>query len=249
MDGPGSDPGHPAGPSGPLVLLDSGNFATSDLNDLYRRIINRNTTGSKSWSTSMPPRSSSATKSGCFSRRLTQLFDNNRCKRPVLGSSNRPPQVAHRHDQREAGAVPARTCSASGSTTRPGRSSWLGQTSGSTSAACRRRPRWNCSSRSSSVASANWATPTRSSRPRRCLRRKVEEVWDILEEVIHNHPGPPEPRADAAPDGYPGVRAGAGGRQCDPDSPVGLQGLQRRLRRRPDGRPPAALDRGAGGRR
>lgn len=26
----------------PLVLLDSGNFATSDLNDLYRRIINRN---------------------------------------------------------------------------------------------------------------------------------------------------------------------------------------------------------------
>jgi DNA-directed RNA polymerase subunit beta' len=27
----------------PLVLLDSGNFATSDLNDLYRRIINRNT--------------------------------------------------------------------------------------------------------------------------------------------------------------------------------------------------------------
>src|SRR5207244_8805068 len=27
----------------PLVLLDSGNFATSDLNDLYRPIINRNT--------------------------------------------------------------------------------------------------------------------------------------------------------------------------------------------------------------
>ena len=26
----------------PLVLLESGNFATSDLNDLYRRIINRN---------------------------------------------------------------------------------------------------------------------------------------------------------------------------------------------------------------
>src|SRR5690606_28587574 len=26
----------------PLVMLESGNFATSDLNDLYRRIINRN---------------------------------------------------------------------------------------------------------------------------------------------------------------------------------------------------------------
>src|SRR6266852_3503930 len=53
----------------PLVLLDSGNFATSDLNDLYRRIINRNNRLKKS---------------------VDALFDNNRCKRPVLGSSNRP---------------------------------------------------------------------------------------------------------------------------------------------------------------
>ncbi len=30
--------------------------------------------------------------------------------------------------------------------------------------------------------------PTRSSRPRRCWRRKDAEVWDILEEVIRNHP-------------------------------------------------------------
>src|SRR5262249_11809736 len=50
MDGPQNDPSWmvlsaiPVIPPDlrPLVLLDSGNFATSDLNDLYRRIINRN---------------------------------------------------------------------------------------------------------------------------------------------------------------------------------------------------------------
>ena len=55
-----------------------------------------------------------------------------------------------------------------------------------------------------------------------------------------------EPRSDAAPHGHPGVRAGADRRQRHQDSPAGLQRLQRRLRRRPDGRAPAAVGRGAG---
>ncbi|MHC4143064.1 MAG: DNA-directed RNA polymerase subunit beta', partial [Planctomycetota bacterium] len=55
----------------PLVLLESGNFATSDLNDLYRRIINRNNRLKKQ-------------------QAVDALFDNGRCRRPVLGSSNRP---------------------------------------------------------------------------------------------------------------------------------------------------------------
>ena len=37
MDGLGCDPGDSTDLR-PLVLLDSGNFATSDLNDLYRRL-------------------------------------------------------------------------------------------------------------------------------------------------------------------------------------------------------------------
>ncbi len=63
------------------------------------------------------------------------------------------------------------------------------------------------------------------------------------------HPQPPgaaQPGADAAPHGHPGLRAGADRGQRDPHPPAGLQGLQRRLRRRPDGRPPALVDRGAG---
>ncbi len=54
-----------------------------------------------------------------------------------------------------------------------------------------------------------------------------------------------EPRADAAPFGHPGVRARAHRRQGDPAAPARLHGVQRRLRRRPDGRPRAAVDRGA----
>ena len=60
-------------------------------------------------------------------------------------------------------------------------------------------------------------------------------------------PGAPEPRADAAPPRHPGVRAGAHRGQGHPAPPARLRGLQRRLRRRPDGRPRAALGRGADG--
>ena len=49
-------------------------------------------------------------------------------------------------------------------------------------------------------------------------------------------PGAPQPRADAAPPRHPGLRAGADRGQGDPASPAGLRRLQRRLRRRPDGR-------------
>ena len=48
--------------------------------------------------------------------------------------------------------------------------------------------------------------------------------------------GPAQPRADAASPRHPGLRAGADRGQGDPASSAGLRRLQRRLRRRPDGR-------------
>ncbi len=57
--------------------------------------------------------------------------------------------------------------------------------------------------------------------------------------------GHAEPCADAAPSWHSGVRAGADRRQGDPAAPAGLLGLQRRLRRRPDGRARAPLAGGA----
>src|SRR6186713_1843287 len=73
----------------PLVLLDSGNFATSDLNDLYRRIINRNNRLKKLVDLNAPEVIIRNEKR-MLQQSVDALFDNSRCKRPVLGSSNRP---------------------------------------------------------------------------------------------------------------------------------------------------------------
>ena len=55
----------------PMVQLDGGRFATSDLNDLYRRVINRNNRLKRLLELGAP-RSSSATRSGCSRRRATR---------------------------------------------------------------------------------------------------------------------------------------------------------------------------------
>ena len=73
----------------PLVLLESGNFATSDLNDLYRRIINRNNRLKKLQDLNAPEVIIRNEKR-MLQQAVDALFDNGRCRRPVLGSSNRP---------------------------------------------------------------------------------------------------------------------------------------------------------------
>ena len=73
----------------PLVLLDSGNFATSDLNDLYRRLINRNNRLKKLLDLNAPEVIIRNEKR-MLQQAVDALFDNGRCRRPVLGSSNRP---------------------------------------------------------------------------------------------------------------------------------------------------------------
>ena len=60
-------------------------------------------------------------------------------------------------------------------------------------------------------------------------------------------PGAAQPRADAAPAGDPGVRAGAHRGQGGPVASAGMRRLQRGLRRRPDGGPRAVVGGGAGG--
>jgi DNA-directed RNA polymerase subunit beta' len=73
----------------PLVLLDSGNFATSDLNDLYRRLINRNNRLKKLLDLNAPEVIIRNEKR-MLQQSVDALFDNGRCRRQVLGSSNRP---------------------------------------------------------------------------------------------------------------------------------------------------------------
>ena len=170
----------------PLVLLDSGNFATSDLNDLYRRIINRNNRLKKLIDLNAPEVIIRNEKR-MLQQAVDALFDNNRCKRPVLGSSNRPLKSLTDMIKGKQGRF---------------RENLLGK-------------RVDYSARSVIVVGPNLrlhqcglpkkialelyqpfiirrlkelghADTIKSAK--KMLERKDEEVWDILEEVIYNHP-------------------------------------------------------------
>ncbi|MCH8889883.1 MAG: DNA-directed RNA polymerase subunit beta' [Myxococcales bacterium] len=73
----------------PLVLLESGNFATSDLNDLYRRIINRNNRLKKLMDLNAPEVIIRNEKR-MLQESVDALFDNGRRGRVITGPSKRP---------------------------------------------------------------------------------------------------------------------------------------------------------------
>jgi len=62
---------------------------TSDLNDPTGG-SSTGTTGSRSCSTSTPPDVIIRNEKRMLQHSVDALFDNNRCRRPVLGSNNRP---------------------------------------------------------------------------------------------------------------------------------------------------------------
>ena len=102
----------------PLVLLDSGNFATSDLNDLYRRIINRNNRLKKLVDLNAPEviiRTRKADVATVGRRSLRQ--------QPLQAARSwlvqQATQEPHGHDQRASRVVSAKTYSASVSITQP----------------------------------------------------------------------------------------------------------------------------------
>ena len=74
----------------PMVQLDGGRFATSDLNDLYRRVINRNNRLKKLQSLSAPDIIIRNEKR-MLQEAVDSLFDNSKRKQRVLkGAANRP---------------------------------------------------------------------------------------------------------------------------------------------------------------
>ena len=73
----------------PLVPLDGGRFATSDLNDLYRRVINRNNRLKKLIDLKAPDIIIRNEKR-MLQEAVDALLDNGRHGRPVLGAGNRP---------------------------------------------------------------------------------------------------------------------------------------------------------------
>ncbi|MBI3467966.1 MAG: DNA-directed RNA polymerase subunit beta' [Planctomycetes bacterium] len=170
----------------PLVLLDSGNFATSDLNDLYRRIINRNNRLKKLVDLNAPEVIIRNEKR-MLQQSVDALFDNNRCKRPVLGSSNRPlksltDMIKGKQGRFRENLLGKRVDYSARSVIVVGPELKLHQCGLPKKIALElfqpfiiRRLR-----------ELGHADTIKSAK--RMLERKDEQVWDILEEVIRNHP-------------------------------------------------------------
>src|SRR3954464_1496693 len=170
----------------PLVLLDSGNFATSDLNDLYRRIINRNNRLKKLVDLNAPEVIIRNEKR-MLQQAVDALFDNNRCKRPVLGSSNRPlksltDMIKGKQGRFRENLLGKRVDYSARSVIVVGPDLRLHQCGLPKKIALElfqpfiiRR-----------LKELGHADTIKSAK--KMLERKVEEVWDILEEVIYQHP-------------------------------------------------------------
>jgi DNA-directed RNA polymerase subunit beta' len=170
----------------PLVLLESGTFATSDLNDLYRRIINRNTRLKKLVDLNAPDVIIRNEKR-MLQQSVDALFDNGRCKRPVLGSSNRPlksltDMIKGKQGRFRENLLGKRVDYSARSVIVVGPQLRLHQCGIPKKIALElfqpfiiRR-----------LKELQHADTIKSAK--KMLERKDEEVWDILEEVIQNHP-------------------------------------------------------------
>ena len=89
----------------PLVPLDGGRFATSDLNDLYRRVINRNNRLRRLLELNAPDIIMRNEKR-MLQEAVDALLDNGRRGRAITGTEQAPVEVARRHAQGQAGPFP-----------------------------------------------------------------------------------------------------------------------------------------------
>src|SRR5258708_12095354 len=86
----------------PLVPLDGGRFATSDLNDLYRPVINRNNRLKKLMELKAPDVIIRNEKR-MLQEALDPLFDNSRPGPVLRGAHNPPPKPPSRHPNGKPG--------------------------------------------------------------------------------------------------------------------------------------------------
>ncbi len=228
----------------PLVPLDGGRFATSDLNDLYRRVINRNNRLKRLIELNAPDIIIRNEKR-MLQEAVDALFDNGRRGRAITGPSKRPLKSLVRHAQGQVGTFPAKPARQAGRLLGP-----FGYRRRSRAAAPSVRAAQEDGARAVQAVHLQQAG-------RKGLRHDHQERQEDgrergqgrLGHPRRRHPrasGAAQPRTDAASPGHPGVRAGPDRRQGDPAASAGLRRVQRRLRRRPDGGSRAAVDRSAG---
>jgi len=170
----------------PLVLLESGNFATSDLNDLYRRLINRNNRLKKLLDLNAPEVIIKNEKR-MLQQSVDALFDNDRCRRPVLGSNNRPlksltDMIKGKQGRFRENLLGKRVDYSARSVIVVGPELKLHQCGLPKKIALELYQPFIIRR----LKELNFAETIKSAK--RMLERKDEEVWDILEDVIYKHP-------------------------------------------------------------
>ena len=223
----------------PLVPLDGGRFATSDLNDLYRRVINRNNR-LKRLIELRAPDIIVRNEKRMLQEAVDALFDNGRRGRVITGANKRPLKSLSDMLKGKQGRF---------------RQNLLGK-------------RVDYSGRSVIVVGPELKLHQCGLPKKMALELFKPFIYSKLElygmaehhqgRQAHGregaagglghprggHPrasGAAEPRADPASPRHPGLRAGADRGQGDPAASAGLHRLQRRFRRRPDGGPRAAV--------
>ena len=232
----------------PLVPLDGGRFATSDLNDLYRRVINRNNRLKKLIELKAPDVIIRNEKR-MLQEAVDALFDNGRRGRVLRGANNRPLKslsdtLKGKQGRFRQNLLGKRVDYSGRSVIVVGPELKLHQCGLPKKMALELfKPFiYNKLEERGLVATIKQA--------KEMVEQQRPEVWDVLEEVIREHPVLLNRAPDASPSGHPGVRAGARRGQGDPDPSARLHRVQRGLRRRPDGRAHPAraggADRGIG---
>ena len=147
----------------PLVPLDGGRFATSDLNDLYRRVINRNNR-LKRLLELKAPEIIVRNEKRMLQEAVDSLLDNGRRGKAMTGANKRPLKSLADMIKGKGGRF--RQNLLGKRVDYSGRSVIVvGPSSNCISAACPRKWRWNYSSPSSSTNSKSWASPALSRRP------------------------------------------------------------------------------------
>ncbi len=170
----------------PLVLLESGNFATSDLNDLYRRIINRNNRLKKLMDLNAPEVIIRNEKR-MLQQAVDSLLDNGRCRRPVLGSNNRPlksltDMIKGKQGRFRENLLGKRVDYSARSVIVVGPNLKLNQCGLPKKIALELYQPFIIRK----LKQHGLADTIKSAK--RIIERRDEQVWDILEEAIHQHP-------------------------------------------------------------
>ncbi len=172
----------------PMVQLDGGRFATSDLNDLYRRVINRNNRLKRLLELGAPDVIVRNEKR-MLQEAVDSLIDNSPARQGALaaaaGASCKLPE---RHAQGQEGPLPPQPARQARRLFRPLGHRGRPASSSSSSAACPRamalelyRPFVIAK-----LVAYNYAANVKGAR--RFIERNRPEVWEVLEEVIKDRP-------------------------------------------------------------